>query len=115
MPHITIEFSKNLDKSLDMQKILQICLTTTKTNGLLDMSIVEARASQVDYGLTIEGEATFLHVKIALFPGRDAVKLATLSKAIHEELAAYANQEMNQTASISTQIVEMDPKFCFHS
>lgn len=115
MPHIIIEFSKNLNKNLDMQKILQICLTTTKDNGLLDMASVEARASQVDYGLTTEGEPTFLHVKIALFPGRDAAKLAALSKAIYEALAAFVTEDMKQTASISTQIVEIDPQFCFHN
>lgn len=115
MPHIIIEFSKDLDKNLDMQKILQICLTVTKDNGLLDMALVEARASQVDYGLTIEGEPTFLHIKIALFPGQNAVKLASLSQAMYEALEAFVNQEKNQTASISIQIVEIDPKFCFHN
>lgn len=115
MPHIIIEFSKSLDKSIDMQKILQICLTTTKADGLLDMASVEARASQVDYGLTMEGEATFLHVKIALFPGRSEAKLAALSKAIYEAIAAFVNQDANQTVSVSTQIVDIDPKFCFHN
>lgn len=115
MPHIIIEFSKGLDKNLNMKETLQICLTATKDNGLLDMASVEARASQVDYGLTIDGEPIFLHIKIALFPGRNAAKLATLSEDIYKAVAAFATQELNQSVSISTQIVEIDPKFCFHN
>lgn len=115
MPHIIAEFSKNLDIKLDMKNILKVCLNAVNDSQLLDVTTVEARAFEVPYGLTIAGETSFLHVKIALFPGRDEAKLAALSKAMYEAIASFINNSDAQVANISTQVCEIDPKFCFHN
>uniref|UniRef100_A0A2A4YS12 5-carboxymethyl-2-hydroxymuconate isomerase n=1 Tax=OCS116 cluster bacterium TaxID=2030921 RepID=A0A2A4YS12_9PROT len=115
MPHFIIEFSKDLDKELDMKKILQICLDAAADSQLLDMKTVEARAFEVAYGLNVSGEASFLHVKITLFPGRDEAQLATLSKNMYKRIATFVEQSAAQVANISTQVREIDPKFCFHN
>lgn len=111
MPHIIIEYSKNLDNSVNMKQVMQACLDQAQQSELFEMSSVEARASEVPYSLDMNGETSFLHIKIALFPGRDEQKLADLSKAMYESVAKLAAQ----TTNISTQIVEINSKLCFHN
>ena len=115
MPHIIINFSKLLDKKLDMQKIMKICFDAAGNSQLLNMKTVEVRACEQPYSLGHDGETSFMHIKITLFPGRDEAKLAAMSKAMYEKVAAYIKETQHPVTNISTQVSEIDPKFCFHN
>lgn len=111
MPQITIVFSKELDKSIDMNKVMQACFDQAKASKLFNMDSVEVRAHEIPYSLNRAGFGAFMHVKLALFPGRDAQELAALCKAMFEKLVKKVNQPIN----ISVQLAEIEPQFCFHN
>lgn len=111
MPHISIKFSKNLDKNVDIKQVMQACLTEFEQTKTFDMASVEVRASEVPYALTTKGEVNFLHIKIELFPGRDAALITALSKSIFQAVEPL----VNQPANISVQMVEMNPQFVSHN
>lgn len=111
MPHFTVEFSKNLDKQVDIKQVLQICLDVAKTSKLFAMPSVEARAIEVPYGINIDGDVAFLHIKLALFPGRDPAQLAALCERIYQDVSSIVDLDAN----ISTQVADIDPQFCFHN
>lgn len=111
MPHISIKFSNKLDATVDMKQVMQACLDEFVAIEIFDMASVEVRASEVPYSLTMQGEVAFVHVKIELFPGRDAQHLTALSKAIFQSVESLVNQPMN----ISVQMVEMNRQFISHN
>lgn len=111
VPQITIVFSKGLDKSIDMNLIMQICFDEAKQSKLFNMDNVEVRAHEIPYSLNRAGFEAFMHVKLALSSGQDDPKLASLCKAMFEKLL----KKLNQSINISVQLAEIDPRFCFYN
>lgn len=111
MPHFITEFSKGLDEKVDMQQVVQTCFDEAEKSQMFDMASVESRAFEVPYAVNAGGKVDFIHVKLALFPGREEAKLAALSKAVCQAIAA----QVTLKCTISVQVADINPKTCFQN
>ena len=109
MPHFTIEYSANLEPSVDMQAVVEVVRRAAVETGIFPLGGIRVRAIRCDHAAIADGRPHFgfLDMVLRLGEGRD---LATRKKAgedIFKALSAYldpvfANQKF--ALSFDTQI-----------
>ncbi len=80
MPHFTIEYSANLDKRLDMGKVVEAVRKAAVETGIFPLGGIRVRAIRCEHYAIADGnpEFGFLDMVLRLGEGRD---LATRKKA----------------------------------
>ena len=80
MPHFTIEYSANLDKRLDMAKVVEIVRKAAVKTGIFPLGGIRVRAIRCEDYAIADGNPNlgFLDMVLRLGEGRD---LATRKKA----------------------------------
>ena len=91
MPHFTIEYSANLDGSVDMAAVVELVRRTAVETGIFPLGGIRVRAVSCEHYAIADGNKSlgFLDMVLRLGEGRD---LATRKKAgehIFEILSAY--------------------------
>jgi 5-carboxymethyl-2-hydroxymuconate isomerase len=93
MPHFTIEYSANLDGSVDMGAVVELVRQAAVETGIFPLGGIRVRAVRCEHYAIADGrkELGFLDMVLRLGEGRD---LATRKKAgehIFATLSAYLN------------------------
>jgi 5-carboxymethyl-2-hydroxymuconate isomerase len=93
MPHFTIEYSANLDKRVDMAKVVEIVRKAAVETGIFPLGGIRVRAVRCEHYVIADGNPNlgFLDMVLRLGEGRD---LATRKKAgehIFNALSAHLN------------------------
>ena len=80
MPHFTIEYSANLDKRVDMAKVVEIVRNAAVQTGIFPLGGIRVRAVRCEHYAIADGNPNlgFLDMVLRLGEGRD---LATRKKA----------------------------------
>jgi 5-carboxymethyl-2-hydroxymuconate isomerase len=80
MPHFTIEYSANLDESVDMAKVVEIVRKSAVETGIFPLGGIRVRAIRCEHFAIADGKPNygFLDMVLRLGEGRD---LATRKKA----------------------------------
>src|ERR1700756_1882922 len=80
MPHFTIEYSANLDKRVDMAKVVEIVRNAAVQTGIFPLGGIRVRAIKGEHNAIADGNPNlgFLDMVLRLGEGRD---LATRKKA----------------------------------
>jgi 5-carboxymethyl-2-hydroxymuconate isomerase len=80
MPHFTIEYSANLDKCVDMAKVVEIVRKAAVETGIFPLGGIRVRAVRCEHYAIADGNPNlgFLDMVLRLGEGRD---LATRKKA----------------------------------
>jgi 5-carboxymethyl-2-hydroxymuconate isomerase len=80
MPHFTIEYSANLDKRVDMAKVVEIVRKAAVETGIFPLGGIRVRAIKCEHYAIADGNPNlgFLDMVLRLGEGRD---LATRKKA----------------------------------
>ena len=80
MPHFTIEYSANLDKRVDMAKVVEIVRKAAVETGIFPLGGIRVRAVRCEHYAIADGNPHlgFLDMVLRLGEGRD---LATRKKA----------------------------------
>ena len=80
MPHFTIEYSANLDKRVDMGKVVEIVRNAAVETGIFPLGGIRVRAIRCEHYAIADGNPNlgFLAMVLRLGEGRD---LATRKKA----------------------------------
>jgi 5-carboxymethyl-2-hydroxymuconate isomerase len=91
VPHFTIEYSADLDKRVDMGKIVEIVRQAAVETGIFPLGGIRVRAIKCEHYAIADGnpKLSFLDMVLRLGEGRD---LATRKKAgehIFKALSAY--------------------------
>ena len=91
MPHFTIEYSANLDKRLDMAKVVEVVRKAAVETGIFPLGGIRVRAVRCEHYAIADGnpDLGFLAMVLRLGEGRD---LATRKKAgehIFKALSTY--------------------------
>ena len=91
MPHFTIEYSANLDGSVDMAAVVELVRRAAVETGIFPLGGIRVRAVRCEHYAIADGAANFgfLDMVLRLGEGRD---LATRKKAgehIFKVLSAY--------------------------
>lgn len=109
MPHISVEYTRNLpgfDPSKALSKINLACLDS----GLFDEADIKSRAVAIDcFAVGIERhERGFVHVRIALLAGRSGPERKALSDAVLAALRSSIKAISGMQIQASVETVEID-------
>lgn len=104
MPHVIIEFSKELASEQQLIKLLDTVHQTIISSNLFEPEKVKTRAIPVDYYRVGLNKGLFIHVQIRMHAGRNESQKKLLSKSVLEVVQA---QDLAANA-ITVEIVDMD-------
>ncbi|MDH4468544.1 MAG: hypothetical protein QE271_10830 [Bacteriovoracaceae bacterium] len=117
MPHLTIEYSKNLEKELDTKLLLHTAHMATKDLEGIDINRVKSRLVSHESVLNgIEGEEiSMIHLTFAILEGRTIELRASYCKTFKELLEKHGEKIKNKKIYLSVEIREMDKPSYFTS
>jgi 5-carboxymethyl-2-hydroxymuconate isomerase len=99
MPHFTIEYSANVDKHLDMAKVVEVVRKAAVETGIFPLGGIRVRAIKCEHYAIADGQPQlgFLDMVLRLGEGRD---LATRKKAgehVFKALSAFLDPVFAQS------------------
>jgi 5-carboxymethyl-2-hydroxymuconate isomerase len=109
MPHLTLEFSRNLS-GFDPAAALAALNRAAVASGLFDEADIKSRAYVCDHflvGLQTTGRA-FVHVRAALLAGRSPAQRKALADLLLAALNATVGPKKGPKTQLSVETVEID-------
>lgn len=104
MPHVSIEFSKGLEKTNDMQLVCnQLFEVLAAQDAFQDPSVIKIRATPVAFFRIGSEPQSFVHATLLLMAGRDEKTRTHLNNTILQVLS----KALPNVGSITVQDVEM--------
>jgi 5-carboxymethyl-2-hydroxymuconate isomerase len=113
MPHFTIEYSANLDKRVDMGKVVEIVREAAVETGIFPLGGIRVRAVRCEHYAIADGTSnfSFLDMVLRLGEGRDLPTRQKAGEHIFKALSAYLDPVFAQTKfalSFDMQINDKD-------
>lgn len=112
MPHVTMEYSANLENRADVAALCRLAKTSMMETGLFELGAVRVRAVRCDhYAIADEiPENAFLAVLVRIGAGRTLEEKRRVGETLNSALAA-ALSPLFETPhfALSVDLVENDP------
>jgi len=112
MPHMSIEYSANLDAAIDMTEFCELMLETILETGLFEVGAVRVRAFRADnYAIADRlPENGFIDLNFRIGKGRSAAEKRDTGEAIFAAATSYlARPFATPHFALSLEIREIDP------
>ncbi len=114
MPHLSIEYSKNIESKIDLSKVLKSVHLSLEQCPEIDLSRLKSRL--VPHEAVICGARAvsieMIHVTLAVLSGRNIEMRRTFGKAIfeclQEQTAGYGADQAQGALSLTVEIREME-------
>ena len=110
MPHLTIEYSKSLNKDVDTHALLKAIHTSIDGCDGVDMNRVKSRL--IEHENVLNGKDAhaigMIHVTLAILSGRDIETKKSYGKALFDALKANVPEKVRQSASLTVEIRDME-------
>ena len=103
MPHLSIEFSEELERDYDMQSVCETLFATLAGTSVFDAADIKVRATSAAYFRIGTEPQTFVHATLLLMEGRDEPTRRGLNSKIIETL----RKALPNVGSITVQDVEL--------
>ena len=103
MPHVSIEFSKGIEQTTDIQSVCNQVFAALADQDVFDAPTIKIRATSVEFFRIGSEPQTFVHATLLLMEGRDELTRTHLNKTILEVLG----KALPNVGSITVQDVEM--------
>ncbi len=99
MPHFTIEYSANLDKRLDMAKVVEIVRKAAVETGIFPLGGIRVRAVRCEHYAIADGNPNlgFLDMILRLGEGRDLAIRKKAGEHIFKALSAHLDPVFAQS------------------
>jgi 5-carboxymethyl-2-hydroxymuconate isomerase len=113
MPHLTIEYSANLDGSVDMQAFCEELRRAALATGIFETGAVRVRAVRCEhYAIAdLKPENGFIDVSLRMGAGRELAVRKKASDAIFAAMTAFLAQLFDgKHFALSFEIREIDPQ-----
>lgn len=104
MPHMVVSYAKEIEKQVDIQKLVQDVWDGANETGLFDPKSIKSRALPVDYFVTANTDQLFVHVDAKLFAGRTDAQKQDMNKRVFDKIAALVSDDV----AISVEAIDMD-------
>lgn len=114
MPHLTIEYSANLDAQSDMAALCQSLHATMMASGLFELGAVRVRARPCPYFAVADllGENAFADLILRIGKGRSDDEKKSIGQALMRSLEAhFAPQLANPHIALSLEVQEISAPF----
>lgn len=91
MPHFTIEYSANLDESIDMGKVVETIRQAAVESGIFPLGGIRVRAIRCEHYAIADGQPAyaFLDMVLRLGEGRDLATRKRAGELIFKALSAH--------------------------
>jgi 5-carboxymethyl-2-hydroxymuconate isomerase len=91
MPHFTIQYSANLDKQIDMAKVVEVVRKAAVETGIFPLGGIRVRAVRCEHYAIGDGnpDLAFLDMLLRLGEGRDLKTRKEAGEYIFRALSAY--------------------------
>jgi 5-carboxymethyl-2-hydroxymuconate isomerase len=116
MPHVTIEYSSNLDTRFDIVALVDEVHAAVAASGLFEIPAIRTRAARRDVFRVADGDARngFIHVTARVRLGRTVEQRKSLGQA----LLAAVNRRLepvfaSQPLALTVEVHEIDPEMTF--
>ena len=113
MPHFTIEYSANLDKRVDMAKLVEVVRKAAVETGIFPLGGIRVRAISCEHYAIADGNSQFgfLDMVLRLGEGRDLATRKQAGEHIFKALSAHLDPLFAQSQfalSFDMQINDKD-------
>lgn len=112
MPHLTVDYSANMEDRVDMAALCNTLRIAAIETGVFPLAGVRVRAFRADHVSIADGDTThgYIDISVRLRAGRN---LATRQAAVHEIFAAaeaaLADAMMHHSIALSLEMRDIDP------
>lgn len=113
MPHLTLEYSANLDGRVDMRGLCSILAKTLLGTGLFELGAIRVRALPCDaYAIADElPENAFIDASLKIGVGRSLADKERTGKALFDAMSSFLLQLFSTPHfALSLEIREIDPQ-----
>jgi 5-carboxymethyl-2-hydroxymuconate isomerase len=111
MPHITVEYSANLEPELDIRRLVDAVHETVGRSGIFEIGGIRTRAEKRDHYRVADGDPAngFIHVVIRIAPGRPLDKRKALGEVVLGTVAKETDAIYSKRGlAISVEMQELD-------
>ena len=112
MPHLTIEYSSNLDGRVDIQRLCDVVHEALSECGLFELGALRVRAFRCDaYAIADRlPQNAFVDMSLRMGAGRNAQDRERAGQAIFDAAAAFLRPLLDDPHfALSLEIREIDP------
>ncbi len=112
MPHLIVEYSANLEKSVDIPALLRAVHGAALATGVFPIGGLRTRAERREHYVIADGHADngFIHVQVRIGAGRAADVRQTAAEQIFAAVkAATALVFATHALGLTLEMVEIDP------
>ena len=104
MPHCIIEYSKDLNETVNIEELVNTVFNGAVNSELFSSSHIKTRALTYNHYLVGETKTNFIHITVKLLTGRNSDQRKLLSDSIISELKKMTLPPI----SISVEVVDME-------
>jgi 5-carboxymethyl-2-hydroxymuconate isomerase len=99
MPHFTIEYSANLDKRIDMAKVVEVVRNAAVQSGIFPLGGIRVRAVKCEHYAIADGNPnlSFLDMVLRLGEGRDLTTRKKAGEHVFKALSAHLDPVFAQS------------------
>jgi 5-carboxymethyl-2-hydroxymuconate isomerase len=112
MPHIQIDYSRNLESRLDIAGLCTVLRDAAVATGILPLAGIRVRAIKADHAVIADGnpDHAYLDISIRLRGGRSDAAKAEATAAIFTAAEAYCAEVMaTSSLMLSMEMRDIDP------
>ena len=111
MPHITIEYSANVEHDIDVPHLVRAIHQAAIDSGVFELAAIRTRASRRDVYEIADGhpDNAFIHVDVNLAPGRDVAIRRGVAQAMLDVLGKATDAlKARSRLALSVEIRQID-------
>lgn len=94
MPHITIEYSANLEPSVDVAALVDAVHSAVLDHGAFQIGAIRTRAARRELYRIADGDPdnAFVHVELRIGPGRDIAVQRAVAKLVMDAVVEHTHR-----------------------
>jgi 5-carboxymethyl-2-hydroxymuconate isomerase len=116
MPHLIIEYSANLDRSIDMPRLMEKLNRKAVETGVFPLGGIRTRAHRCEEYRVADGnpENAFVHVTVKIGAGRDLETRRRAGQALFDVLASHVDRIFaERPLTIGLELAELHAELNF--
>ena len=116
MPHLTVEYSANLENQMDILRLVETIHNAALKTGVFELAAVRTRASRRDYYVIADGhrDNAFVAIAVRIAPGRPVETRQRLGQEIFDAACEFLRHLYETTPiGISLEVQEIDNTAAF--
>jgi 5-carboxymethyl-2-hydroxymuconate isomerase len=116
MPHLTVEYSANLENRIDILQLVETIHQAALKTGVFEVAAVRTRAARRDYYVIADGhrDNAFVAITVRVAPGRPPETRKRLGQEIFDAACEFLQKTYDTTPiGISLEVQEIDNTAAF--